>query len=368
MRDQGHDHNGRLYTCDIVCWGTASPLAFQAYLAWLENSLGETVTAYYHKRKLPGVRGTREVAVGETSGSQLEQSVWSGLWYMNLCRSSCYVCQYHSVDRPGDLTIGDYWGVSDRHGGIDDGHGISCLLVNNRDGLDLLQMAERQLLLVRSDLASIANRRQPMLAQPPSRDKSADVFWKSLHAEGFGHALESWESVKRIADGVAVPRLTRLRSLIGACFRLMKHLMMSLTQPSYAAEWREADMEELSGDTTAYPIAYAAKNASDAVRMRSSSGGMFHALASAVIDAGGVVYGCAFDEGLRAVHIRCEDMSSVERCMGSKYSQSDMGSTIRQVKDDLHAGRKVLFTGTPCQVDAVRRVCGDSVREGAASH
>ncbi|WP_281654434.1 hypothetical protein, partial [Eggerthella sinensis] len=86
---------------------------------------------------------------------------------------------------------------------------------------------------------------------------------------------------------------------------------------------------------------------------------MFYALADYMIGQGGVVYGCAFDDGLEARHIRCETLEECERCMGSKYSQSDMGSTIAMVSADLSSGRPVLFTGTPCQVDAVRHACGE---------
>lgn len=115
-----------------------------------------------------------------------------------------------------------------------------------------------------------------------------------------------------------------------------------------------------------YPIAFAARNRDDSVRRMSSSGGMFYALASHVIeDLGGVVYGCAFNEDLRAVHIRCETMAEAERCMGSKYSQSDMGDSIRLVRADLENGRNVLFTGTPCQVAAVRMACDGA---GGCSH
>ena len=69
---------------------------------------------------------------------------------------------------------------------------------------------------------------------------------------------------------------------------------------------------------------------------------------------GGVVYGCAFDTDLVAHHIRCATLEDVTRCMGSKYSQSDVGGCVRQAIDDLRSGRKVLFSGTPCQIAGVR--------------
>lgn len=101
------------------------------------------------------------------------------------------------------------------------------------------------------------------------------------------------------------------------------------------------------------PLVYAVK-AADEIRKESSSGGMFTALSDVLLARGGVVYGSAFDEGFKAVHIRAEDAAERDRCRGSKYSQSDLGQIFSQVKADLKAGREVLFTGTTCQTAALR--------------
>lgn len=106
-----------------------------------------------------------------------------------------------------------------------------------------------------------------------------------------------------------------------------------------------------------WPRVFAAKSLSDNVRRASSSGGLYHELASVVISRGGVVYACRSDENLHVSHVRCVTMDECERCRGSKYVQSDMGSAIKELRSDLRSGRQVLFTGTPCQVDAVRKNC-----------
>lgn len=111
------------------------------------------------------------------------------------------------------------------------------------------------------------------------------------------------------------------------------------------------------------PRVYAAKSRSDDIRRHSASGGVFWELASRVVADGGVVYGCAFDTDLVARHIRCTGMEDVRRCMGSKYSQSDMGDCIRQAIADLRSGRKVLFSGTPCQIAGVRSAVPQSLAE-----
>ena len=100
---------------------------------------------------------------------------------------------------------------------------------------------------------------------------------------------------------------------------------------------------------------YAAKNKDDAVRMKSSSGGMFATISDYVLNNNGVIYGVAFDENFKAKHIRAENKSDRDKCLGSKYSQSELGDIFKLVKKDLENEKTVLFTGTPCQVAGLNK-------------
>ncbi|MBE6763194.1 MAG: 4Fe-4S dicluster domain-containing protein [Ruminococcaceae bacterium] len=98
---------------------------------------------------------------------------------------------------------------------------------------------------------------------------------------------------------------------------------------------------------------YAAQHLEDEIVQTSSSGGVFAALTAAVLDQGGTVYGAAFGENMTVRHERAQTAEEALRFRGSKYVQSAVGTTYTQVKDDLCAGKTVLFSGTPCQVDGL---------------
>ncbi len=85
-------------------------------------------------------------------------------------------------------------------------------------------------------------------------------------------------------------------------------------------------------------------------RRNSSSGGAFSVLARKIIRDGGVVFGATMTPELTVKHIGIEKEEDIIRLQGSKYVQSDMGAVHKEVKGMLASGRKVLFTGTPCQV------------------
>lgn len=99
---------------------------------------------------------------------------------------------------------------------------------------------------------------------------------------------------------------------------------------------------------------YAVTNASRDELMASSSGGAFSIIARAALEEGGVVYGHAFVGPTEVRCVRVNDPAGLPRLRGSKYVQSDMGTAMRDVLSDLRAGRRVVFSGTPCQVAGLK--------------
>lgn len=96
--------------------------------------------------------------------------------------------------------------------------------------------------------------------------------------------------------------------------------------------------------------------------MKSRSGGAFQAFSDWVLSQDGAVYGAAYDESFRIVHCRAENESERDAMLGSKYVQSHMGNTFRRVRDDLKAGKWVLFSGTGCQVSGLQSFIPESLK------
>lgn len=105
---------------------------------------------------------------------------------------------------------------------------------------------------------------------------------------------------------------------------------------------------------------YAAWATNDDLRRRSSSGGVFAAVASYVLGSGGVVVGVAMT-GSTARHIPIERIEELPKLQGSKYQQSDASGIYETVLEYLRQGRTVLFSGTGCQVGALYSFLGKRV-------
>ena len=87
----------------------------------------------------------------------------------------------------------------------------------------------------------------------------------------------------------------------------------------------------------------------------SASGGFATCLSEYVItNLQGVVYGCNLDDNGNVKHIRVDNNKDLVKLQDSKYVQSNILDIFKKVKEDA-SNKKVLFIGTPCQVEAIEK-------------
>lgn len=98
---------------------------------------------------------------------------------------------------------------------------------------------------------------------------------------------------------------------------------------------------------------YAAVAKNEALRKKSSSGGIFAAVAQQIFEQGGIVFGAAMQDDFTVKHVGIENVDSLALLQGSKYTHSDTNSVYSEIQDWLKRDRLVLFSGTPCQVDGL---------------
>ena len=137
-------------------------------------------------------------------------------------------------------------------------------------------------------------------------------------------------------EGFLIPRIDKNKCVncgicVQRCPQLSKNTNNSIKQKAYAAKIK--DKETL---------------------MESSSGGIFSAIAKYCIENNGKVYGAAFDNDFKVVHIGVSSQDELSRLRGSKYVQSDTLNTFNEVKQDLINNIKVVYSGTPCQIAGLK--------------
>ncbi|MEI6856497.1 Coenzyme F420 hydrogenase/dehydrogenase, beta subunit C-terminal domain [Psychrilyobacter sp.] len=102
------------------------------------------------------------------------------------------------------------------------------------------------------------------------------------------------------------------------------------------------------------PEIVAAYSTNEKNRVESTSGGMFIEVATSIINEGGVVFGARYNEQHLVEHYYASTLEGLEALKQSKYLQSKIGESFREVKKYLLEGKKVLFAGTPCHIAGLK--------------
>jgi len=114
--------------------------------------------------------------------------------------------------------------------------------------------------------------------------------------------------------------------------------------------------QELIDDSIETSI-YAVKHKSAQSKLKSSSGGIYTALTDIFLESneGVSIYGVKFNKenNFKVYHSKGTSKEERNEFRGSKYVQSTLNETFKEIKDDLLKEKNVFFTGTPCQVSGL---------------
>lgn len=104
---------------------------------------------------------------------------------------------------------------------------------------------------------------------------------------------------------------------------------------------------------------YAAYAFDDLIRKQSSSGAIFSLIAEKILSLSGIVYGVTMTDDCKgAEFVRVDNIEQLHLLRGSKYIQAKVGQAYKSVKNDLNSGRIVLFSGTGCQNNGLKKYLG----------
>ena len=102
----------------------------------------------------------------------------------------------------------------------------------------------------------------------------------------------------------------------------------------------------------------AAYSKDDENRKNSSSGGCFGEFAKMILNQKGIVFGVGYDENFNVVHKCVTNIEELQELKGSKYVQSKISDSYKTVQKYLIENKKVLFSGTPCQIAGLKSFLG----------
>ena len=130
----------RLVTVDLVCHGVPAPVVWKDYISFLERKNHSKVTAVNFRDKTKGWFSHIE-SYQFSNGNKIYTSLYTTLYYRNvILRPSCGKCQFCNLNRPGDISVADFWGWEKTSPKFNlDDKGVSLVFCNTSKGLLFFQ-------------------------------------------------------------------------------------------------------------------------------------------------------------------------------------------------------------------------------------
>ena len=151
-------HNDRLYILDFYCHGVPGPAIWEKYIKRLARRNGGKITDYQFRNKKDGWHNSGVYYCTQWGGiwKKIGEDIFTR-WYFvkGMYRESCYYCQFRSIKRAGDITMGDFWGIEKIDPGFDDDLGVSLLSINSQKGMELWNAIKGKIIWKVYDVAAV---------------------------------------------------------------------------------------------------------------------------------------------------------------------------------------------------------------------
>lgn len=190
----GDKEYSNLLTIDIICHGVPSADFFQSYLTDYSKKLGGKIIGFKFRDKVSGwgLKGSVEYIDRKEKKKIRPIPVLLSSYYQlflnaETYRENCYACKYAESYRPGDFTIGDYWGIDRVHpeylmkngGDFNETKGISCILVNTEQGKKLFKILNSEINFKESSFENVAKYNTQLnipSKKSPNREKILEMY------------------------------------------------------------------------------------------------------------------------------------------------------------------------------------------------
>lgn len=210
----GDDEN--LYTIDLICHGVPSPKLFKKYVEYMEKILGEKLIYYNFRSKEKRGWGTHYLlkTKTKTKTNALSLDRYGKHFLASDClRECCYECAYASIDRVGDITVGDFWGISKSHPDFFTAKGVSSVFVNTNKGYSMLKQMPGTEKLEKATLEE-GMMKQGNLRKPSERPKSRDHFYDHIDDPDFIENMKIGSEIKeRVKSMIPTKVINKLKRM-----------------------------------------------------------------------------------------------------------------------------------------------------------
>ena len=218
----GPKEHPELITCEIICHGVPSPKLFRKYKNEVQQSLDGHIEKINFRNKHLGWRDyslTFESSSTQKQGESHRTDDFMRLFLSNIClRKSCSICGYARSPRLADITLGDYWNITDAHPELpNDNSGVSVVICNSSKGDYWLAKIKSDLFVTLSTFAKAVAGNKNLVSASIEHKRRSEFF-----------SLIDRQSVSTLRRHFCKKNNIILRVLFKVC-RIIRHVFSSIS-------------------------------------------------------------------------------------------------------------------------------------------
>ena len=181
-----------LITIDNICHGVPSPKIFEQHKQYLENKFSSKITGINFRYKTKN--RTQNIKVKFQNGREYFKTNADDKYYQLfqsdfILRNSCYTCEFASINRVADITIGDFWDFNNFLGDFDDRKGVSLVILNNKKAKEVFNNVSKSFYIKQ---ATFKESFQPNLKEPTKKNEKYEEFWRDYYKKGYLYAIKKY--------------------------------------------------------------------------------------------------------------------------------------------------------------------------------
>ena len=187
----GKDYDNLLLV-DVICHAVPSPKVWQIFLEAQEKLVGERIKKVQPRRKCAWRSYEIEINFEDKNHKNFSRKfpIWYSIFFKELCcRNSCYQCLFRKFNSGSDISVGDFWGIEYVDSTIDDGKGVSVVVIKSKRGDEILTEVGKELWLKEVNIKQ-ASRKNIAINKDEKISSRRQQFFNNLTVDNFNALSE----------------------------------------------------------------------------------------------------------------------------------------------------------------------------------
>ena len=219
-----HSYLGKEYEnlicIDLICHGVPSPGLWEKNVEYIENKIKAVLKNVNFRCKKEQINSEYGVLYQNICYKPKDEDLYFRMFMKEYSlRLSCYDCKFKGISRISDITLGDFWGINDFCLDMDDGKGVSLVVIQSTKGEELFNRIKHHLKIKKVNIEKVFEKHNEAMIKSSKLPIDREEFWKDYQVLSFEElskkyvALTSKEKVRKFFRKVGL--LEKVRKIRG---------------------------------------------------------------------------------------------------------------------------------------------------------